>query len=290
MPVTININNLTLCHKGSNGISTATVPDICKTPSPGGPVPLPYPNIAKSDDLANGTTTVKADSGNMCANYGSEFSRSTGDEAGTAGGVKSGVFMKEATWITFSFDVKFQGKGACRLTDKMFHNHSNTVSMAGEIQRSLGVSDAEFCQLCKDCQQTADDEIASSKAMQEEYRKAGLDPKNKTGGDIEVAVKKSLAAQGYTTTVAGTTDDQGNITITPKKDPCAKISEAATMAHEKVHQTTQKALEKKYGKGTAAFRKAWNNGKNWAQDEVNAYAADQKYMKQFKKECKKSCP
>jgi hypothetical protein len=290
MSLTIDINKITLCHKGSSGVSTATVPDVCKTPSPGGPVPVPYPNIAFSSDLVKGTTTVKADGGNTCANYGSEFAKSTGDEPGTVGGVKSSTFIKEATWITYSFDVKLEGKGASRLTDKMFHNHQNTVDAAGLIQKDLNVSDAEFCKLCKDCQQAADDEIASSEFMQNEYRKAGLDPKNKTGADIEAAVKRSLNKQGLTTTVAGTTDSNGNITIAPKADPCAKVSKGATMAHEKVHQATQKALEKKFGKGTKAFTNAWNNGPNWAQDEVNAYAADQKYMKQFKQECKKSCP
>lgn len=137
MTATININNLTLCHKASNGISMATIPDVCKTPSPTGPVPIPYPNIAMSSDLMKGTTTVKADGGNMCANYGSEFFKSNGDEPGVAGGVASGTFIKEATWITFSFDVKLEGKAACRLTDKMFHNHQNTVNMAGEIQAAL---------------------------------------------------------------------------------------------------------------------------------------------------------
>jgi hypothetical protein len=290
MGVTINVNGLTLCHRGSNGVSTATPPDVCNTPSPAGPVPIPYPNIAMASDLANGTSTITADCGNMCANYGSQFSRSTGDEAGTAGGVMSGTFIKEASWITYSFDVKLEGKGACRLTDKMFHNHNNTVNMAGEIQQALAVSKAEFCQLCKDCQADADDEIAFSKLMQGEYRKAGLDPKNKTGADVEAAVHGSLAAKGIATTVAGETDTSGNITIAPSADPCHKVQEAGTMAHEKVHQTTQRALEKKFGKGTPAFKRAWNNGQNWAQDEVNAYAADQSFMKKFKKECKKSCP
>jgi len=290
MSVTININGLTLCHKGSNGITTATLPDVCKTPSPGGPVPVPYPNIAMSSDLIKGTTTIEADSGNMCANYGSQFFKSTGDEPGVVGGVKSTTFIKEANWITFSFDVKLEGKAACRLTDKMFHNHENTMNAAGEIQKNLGLSDAEFCQLCLDCQGAADNELASSKLMQSEYKKAGEDPRNKTGSDIEGAVKRSLAKKGMATTVAGTTDDDGNIKITPRADPCAKLSEAATMAHEKVHQTTQKALERLHGKGTAAYKKAWVDGKNWAQDEVNAYAADQKFVRQFKKECKTSCP
>lgn len=137
MPVNVNINNLTLCHKGSNGTSMATLPDVCKTPSPGGPVPIPYPNIAFSRDLTKGTKTIEADGGNMCANYGSEFCKSTGDEPGTVGGVKSGTFIKEATWITYSFDVKFEDKGACRLSDKMFHNHGNTVNASGLLQRLL---------------------------------------------------------------------------------------------------------------------------------------------------------
>lgn len=111
----------------------ATIPDVCKTPSPGGPVPIPYPNIALETDLVKGTTTVKADGGNMCANYGSEFMKSTGDEPGVVGGIASSTFIKEASWITYSFDVKLESKGACRLTDKMFHNHQNTANLTGDI-------------------------------------------------------------------------------------------------------------------------------------------------------------
>lgn len=170
MPVTININNLTLCHKGSNGISTATIPDVCKTPSPGGPVPIPYPNIAFSMDLMKGTTTVKADGGMMCANYGSEFFKSTGDEPGVAGGVASSTFIKEASWITFSFDVKLEGKAACRLTDKMFHNHQNTVNMGGEIQAPTTTDEAKQKAACYACRkelieqgkQSSDPEVRKS--------------------------------------------------------------------------------------------------------------------------------
>src|SRR6476646_10767117 len=187
MPVTIKVNGTSnsLVHKGSNGISTATLPDVCKTPSPGGPVPLPYPNVSQSATLAKGTTTVKADGGMMIAIEGSEFSLSNGDEPGVAGGVKSSTFIKESTWILYSFDVKMEGKGACRLTDKKFQNHENSADLAGEIEKALGVSDKEFCELCKKCQGAADEEIESSKFMQNEYRKAGLDPRNKTGADGE---------------------------------------------------------------------------------------------------------
>jgi hypothetical protein len=126
---TVSINSQMLSHKAAMGIAAATVPDVCKTPSPGGPVPIPYPNIAKSDMLDKGTTTVSADGGNMCANKGSEYSMSNGDEAGVAGGVKSSVNMKEAKWILYSMDVKLEGKNACRNIDKMTNNHENTVCL-----------------------------------------------------------------------------------------------------------------------------------------------------------------
>jgi hypothetical protein len=137
MPVTVKVNgeDNTLVHKGSMGMATCTAPDVCKTPSPGGPVPTPYPKIISlSSDLENGTTTVTADGGNSCAIKGSDFSRCTGDEPGTAGGVKSNVNMKEATWILYSFDVKMDGGNACRKSDKMMMNHENTVCMSGEDQ------------------------------------------------------------------------------------------------------------------------------------------------------------
>ena len=80
-----------------------------------------------TSDLDKGTKTIKADGGNMCANKGSELTRCTGDEPGTAGGVVSSTNMKEAKWILYSFDVKLEGKNACRLSDKMTMNHQNTI-------------------------------------------------------------------------------------------------------------------------------------------------------------------
>jgi hypothetical protein len=159
MPVTIHVNGRSnsLVHKGSMGISKNTLPDVCKTPSPGGPVPVPYPVIiSMSSQLVKGTTTVKADGGNMCAVKGSEFSMCNGDEAGTAGGVKSSTFMKEATWLLYSFDVKLDGKNACRLTDKMQMNHGNTVCLAGIVQLPVvkGMAIPATCQYCKRAAET----------------------------------------------------------------------------------------------------------------------------------------
>jgi hypothetical protein len=169
MPVTIKVNgtSLTLVHKFSTGISIATIPDVCKTPSPGGPVPVPYPNIANSIALSSGTTTVKGDKA-MAANKGSKFALSNGDNAGVAGGVKSSTFMKEATWILYSFDVKMDGKSAARLTDKMFHNSENAANLGGEVQppfvAKLDGDEALAQELCDAaCQALKDKENADAK-------------------------------------------------------------------------------------------------------------------------------
>ena len=79
------------------------MPDVCLTPP--GPTPIPYPNFADQSSLDKGTKTVTA-KGKMIAIKGSEYSRSNGDEAGTAGGVASSTNMKETSWISYSFDVK----------------------------------------------------------------------------------------------------------------------------------------------------------------------------------------
>jgi len=134
MAVTIHVNGKSnsLVHKGSMGIAKSTLPDVCKTPTPGGPVPIPYPVIVSmSSDLKKGSKKVKFDGGNSAAIKGSEFSRCTGDEPGTVGGIKSSTNMKEATWILYSFDVKIEGKNACRLSDKMMMNHGNTACLSG---------------------------------------------------------------------------------------------------------------------------------------------------------------
>ncbi|MEP6995428.1 MAG: DUF4150 domain-containing protein, partial [Acidobacteriota bacterium] len=134
MTVSVKVNGTdnSVSHKGAMHFAKNTAPDVCKTPSPGGPVPIPYPVIISlSSDLTKGTTTVKADGGNMIAIKGSEYSQCSGDEAGTAGGVVSSTNMKEATWILYSFDVKFDGSNACRKTDKMKMNHGNTICLGG---------------------------------------------------------------------------------------------------------------------------------------------------------------
>lgn len=125
MPVTVGCNFLSVVHKSSTGVTIA-FPDVCNTPSPAGPVPIPYPNIAMSTDTAQGTTKVKADGNPVCIQT-SNFKMSSGDEAGSAGGgVVSAKIKGKAEFVNYSFDTKFEGKGVPRAFDLMLHNDKNT--------------------------------------------------------------------------------------------------------------------------------------------------------------------
>ena len=125
MGVTVGVNNLSVVHKDSGGVTIA-FPDVCKTPSPGGPIPIPYPNIAMSSDTDKGSKSVKVDGNPVCLND-SCFKTSTGDEAGTAGGgVASSKTKGKAEFVNFSMDVKIEGKNVPRALDPMLHNNKNT--------------------------------------------------------------------------------------------------------------------------------------------------------------------
>jgi hypothetical protein len=119
-------NSRGIVHKGSGGLSIV-FPDVCKTPAPpAGPIPIPYPNIGKSSDTSSGPSKVTTD-GKMPMVKGAKYSRSSGDEPGSAGGVLSSVNMNVCEFMLYSFDVKFEGKNVCRLGDPLFHNKKNIM-------------------------------------------------------------------------------------------------------------------------------------------------------------------
>lgn len=222
MAVTIHVNGTSnsLAHKGSMGIAKSTLPDVCKTPSPAGPVPIPYPIIiSMTSSLTGGTTTVKVDGGNMAAVKGSELSRCNGDEPGTAGGVKSSTNMKEATWLLYSFDVKMEGKNACRLTDKLQMNHGNSACLGGLIQRRVSGQNVIYL-TCdpnwSDCQKKQ--MRAKVRAMNDQISGQGGQTKLRTVSSQKVKAKKKK----YQTLYGDTWDSKtptGKYTY-PDQEPC----------------------------------------------------------------------
>ncbi len=114
-----------VCTNSGKGQCITTGPiDVCKTPSPGGPVPMPYPNIGTCSD-GKGSKKVKV-KGKQALRKGDKLSKSNGDNAGTAGGgVKSSKFMGKATLKDGSGKVKVQGKKWAHLTVRCEHNSGN---------------------------------------------------------------------------------------------------------------------------------------------------------------------
>jgi len=57
------VNSSEVSSKQNDGKTVAAFPDVAKTPEspPGGPVPIPYPNMGQSTDTAKGSKEVKVD-------------------------------------------------------------------------------------------------------------------------------------------------------------------------------------------------------------------------------------
>jgi hypothetical protein len=96
--------------------------------------------------------------GNPVCVKDSNFSTSTGDEGGTAGGgVASGKTKGKAEFVNFSFDVKFEGKGVARALDLMLHNDKNTPPAPLVQPPVVALAKSEEQPRCLTCDNPIDD-------------------------------------------------------------------------------------------------------------------------------------
>jgi hypothetical protein len=105
-------------------------PDVCKTPSPAGPIPIPYPNLGMVPQAVKTSTKVKL-VGMLAVVENSEIPMSQGDEAGSAGGVISGAFAQKVVFKKGSSKVQIEGQGCAFLSCLTAHNGSNANVPAG---------------------------------------------------------------------------------------------------------------------------------------------------------------
>lgn len=104
-------------------------PNVCLTPAPPAPpVPIPYPSIGKLGDAVATASSVKA-GGKDVVTKASNIPTTTGDAAGTVGGVKSGTFGQKVTFLTTSNTVFAEGNGVVRLFDQTEQNNHNCVGI-----------------------------------------------------------------------------------------------------------------------------------------------------------------
>lgn len=102
-------------------VNIALVPDVCKTPTPVGPVPLPYPNLAQSATHVPAVFHVMFGPG-LAENLMTQGTISQGDTVGVAGGLLSQVFMGPDRYLLGSLKLMVGGMFAMRMTSLTGHN------------------------------------------------------------------------------------------------------------------------------------------------------------------------
>jgi len=106
---------LPVSTNGGGNCATTGPTDVCKTPTPGGPVPMPYPNFAMNTQVQGSSASRKVKISNKkTVVVGTKITMSSGDEPGSAGGgVVSNKIKGKCTFKVGSTRVKIEGKKAC---------------------------------------------------------------------------------------------------------------------------------------------------------------------------------
>ena len=92
-------------------------PDVCNTPTPAGPVPIPYPNIDQGMTANPATASLKVFYNGAPAHHLNTVGTiSSGDNAGVNLGVASGTVMGPRRHVIGSFSLLVQGMPATKMT------------------------------------------------------------------------------------------------------------------------------------------------------------------------------
>ena len=105
-------------------------PDTCKTPTPSGPVPMPYPNTALLEQSIVPTMAMSVKIvGFYAATVQTQISMSSGDEAGSMGGVVSGMIVGPCQFKLGSETVKMEGQAAAYFGSLVGQNNTSNANM-----------------------------------------------------------------------------------------------------------------------------------------------------------------
>jgi hypothetical protein len=99
-------------------------PDVCLTPTPAGPIPVPYPNIATQMMGTPGVYNILY-GGTPAHNMNTIVPMTNGDNAGVNSGVASGTVMGPKRNITAAFTCLIGGMPATRMTSMSLQNNTN---------------------------------------------------------------------------------------------------------------------------------------------------------------------
>ncbi len=106
-------------------------PDVCLVPATPSPIPTPFPNIGQCTDAQGTVSSVLVENKEVLVET-STLPQSSGDEAGTAGGVVSGTFRGVVKFKTASSKVYAKGKRVILFGAVTAHNGDNANMPAGK--------------------------------------------------------------------------------------------------------------------------------------------------------------
>ncbi|SDN25289.1 protein of unknown function [Desulfonauticus submarinus] len=101
-------------------------PDVCKTPSPSGTVPMAYVNIAMCNQAKGNTCSKKVKiCGKVALSKKTVIAQSSGNEPGSGGGIVSSKIKGPAKYATCSQKVKIEGQPAVYFGCSVLQNGDN---------------------------------------------------------------------------------------------------------------------------------------------------------------------
>jgi hypothetical protein len=120
------------CKAGDNKVISA-FPDVCLSPPspPAGPLPVPYPLFSNSQDMTNGSKTVKISGKEVMLKDKSYYKKCTGDEAATKSlgqGAITHTLTGKVYFISWCMDVLIEGENVVRHLDMTTSNHASPMA------------------------------------------------------------------------------------------------------------------------------------------------------------------
>jgi len=123
-------NNPEGARKVSQMSVVCTTPDVCKTPMGNSTPPVPYQIISNLSDSTSVSPNVRFKGSPAFLLDKSLVTKVTGDEAGTAGGVKSGKNVSNCEPVEGCQTFRINGKQVVAHGDKFKMNNGNTFGKA----------------------------------------------------------------------------------------------------------------------------------------------------------------
>lgn len=140
-------------HEAARRTGAAVVqsilPDVCWTPIGGVPVPVPY-SIVASFELSEDTTPTVRLGGAPAFTTKSWITHVTGDEAGSGGGIVSGVNLGPCHPLTHSGSVRVNGAFAVRDASLFWMNCAGKGGTPNTIGRVVYVQVESYCSIGED--------------------------------------------------------------------------------------------------------------------------------------------